>query len=286
MPTSDGEQFPESVRYHTSSPIRAWLSRGSEEMLNRVYGNEHTVREDGMADFPWYVWFLVLVGVVGIPGLTAIGLYRAGSTRGAIGLAVLWSAWIVTTAVLADRGAYQQLPDANRPWFGVAAGGALVALLAASTIPTVRSALTGPRGLAAMTWPQSVRVVGAAFLIAFALGQLPAVFALPAGLGDIGVGLAAPFVARRLARGDRSGAVWFNVVGLLDLVVAVSMGALAALGPTRILAVSPSTADVGLLPLVLIPLTAVPLAFALHVVSLARLRRARVPAAGTAPVPA
>jgi hypothetical protein len=286
MPTSDAEQFPRSVCYRTSGPIRAWYCGAGEEKLNTVYGNEHSVREDGMAEFPWYVWSLVLVGVVGIALLTAVGLYRVGSARVAIGFAVLWSAWIVTTAVLADRGAYRQVPDANRPWIGVATGGILLALFASMAIPAVRRALTGPPGLAAMTWPQTVRVVGVVFLIAMALGTLPAVFALPAGLGDLAVGIAAPFVARRLVRGDRSGAVWFNVLGLIDLVVAVSLGSLAALGPSRILAVSPSTADIALLPLVLIPTAAVPLAFALHVISLARLRRAPVTTAGTSAVPA
>jgi hypothetical protein len=114
------------------------------------------------------------------------------------------------------------------------------------------------------------------------LGTLPAVFALPAGLGDIAVGISAPVIARRLRRGDRRGAVWFNVLGLVDLVVAVSLGFLAGLGPARLIDVSPSTAAVALLPLALIPTTAVPLALALHLRSLMLLRRTTT----TAPQPA
>jgi len=54
-----------------------------------------------------------------------------------------------------------------------------------------------------------------------AQGHLPAAFALPAGLGDIALGVSAPFVARRLAHGTgRIGAVRFNVLGILDLIVA------------------------------------------------------------------
>jgi hypothetical protein len=64
------------------------------------------------------------------------------------------------------------------------------------------------------------------------------------------------------------GALWFNILGLVDLVVAVGVGYLAGLGPVRILDVTPSTQAITLLPLALIPLTAVPLAAALHVVSL------------------
>jgi hypothetical protein len=111
-----------------------------------------------------------------------------------------------------------------------------------------------------------------------ALGHLPAIFALPAGLGDIATGLAAPFVARRLAQGGgRTRAVWFNLFGILDLVVALGIGFLAGLGPWRPLAVTPSTEPLSLLPLALVPTVAVPLAIALHLVSLARLHAAARP---------
>jgi hypothetical protein len=139
--------------------------------------------------------------------------------------------------------------------------------------------------LARLTWPHTFRILGIVFVITMALGKLPALFALLAGLGDIAIGIAAPVVARRLAAGDRRGAVWVNVMGLLDLVVAVSIGFLAGLAPTRILDVSPSTAAVALLPLALIPTTAVPMAACLHIVSLIRLRATRrvsVPVAVTA----
>jgi hypothetical protein len=111
-----------------------------------------------------------------------------------------------------------------------------------------------------------------------AQGHLPAVFALPAGLGDIAAGLAAPFVARRLAHGGgRTRAVWFNLFGILDLVVALAIGFLAGLGPWRPLEVTPSTEPLSLLPLALVPTVAVPLAIALHLVSLSRLRAAAQP---------
>jgi hypothetical protein len=121
---------------------------------------------------------------------------------------------------------------------------------------------------------QSFRVVGAVFLILLATGDLPAVFALPAGLGDVAVGVAAPFVARRLARDPGwSGAVAFNWLGLLDLVVAVGVGFLAAPGPLQVIDVSPSTVPLTVLPLTLIPTVGVPLAAALHLLTLNRLPR-------------
>jgi hypothetical protein len=248
-----------------------------------------------VADLPSYLWALVLIGVIGIPATTAVGLFAATIATGgnrrvagtvAVGFAGVWAAWIIISAVLADGGAYRQSLSQSRPWIGVAAGGALLAALIATVIPAVGKALRWPGTLARLTLPHTFRVVGAAFIIVMALGKLPAVFALPAGLGDIAVGIAAPFIARRLANGDRTGAVWFNVLGILDLVVAVGIGFLAGLGPTRLLEVSPSTADVALLPLALIPTTAVPLAVALHIASLIRLRTAPARAAHSPAVPA
>jgi hypothetical protein len=217
------------------------------------------------------LWALVLIGVIGMPAITAYGLYRWSRGFG-IGFAVLWGGWIVAGTVLADHDVFRQSAITTQPWVAVAAGAALLVGVVGGT------RVNAP--LPALVWPHVLRVVGAVFLIAMAMGKLPAVFALPAGLGDVAVGISAPFIARRLARGDRTGAVWFNVLGLLDLVVAVSLGFLAGLGPVRVIDVSPSTADVAVLPLVLVPVVAVPLAMALHIRTLVRLRRA--PATGLA----
>jgi hypothetical protein len=234
---------------------------------------------------PAYVWALVSVGVAGIPAITCAVLYRgalaAGSGRRVAGaLAATAGAglggWLVASALLARAGVYRQDPAATRFWIPVALFGALVAMLLATRIPAVARLLTEPGTLSRLALPQTLRVAGVTFLIVMALHRLPAVFALPAGLGDIAVGLSAPLVARRLSSGaHRTGAIWFNVLGILDLVVAVGIGFLAGLGPERVLFVTPSTAAVGLLPLVLIPTTAVPLAAALHLVSLGRLYAAR-----------
>src|ERR671930_624864 len=76
-----------------------------------------------------------------------------------------------------------------------------------------------------------------------------------------------------LARAPRrAAAVRFNVLGLLDLVVAVSLGVL--LGLPGLVAVTPSTEVLRLLPLALVPTVPVPLAIALHIVALHRLRTA------------
>ena len=235
-----------------------------------------------MYDLPAYVWALVVAGAIGIPASTCIVLYRGAvaaglGQRAATGVAAAAAAglggWLVITSYLARAMVYHGREGGL--WFGVAFTGFLIALLLATRIPLVSHILADPGAAARLALPHTLRVVGVVFVILMAQGHLPAAFALPAGLGDIAIGVAAPFVARRLAREPRgaeavTGAVRFHVLGLLDLVVAVSLGVL--LGLPGLLEVTPSTEALTLLPLALIPTAAVPLAIALHVVSLRRLR--------------
>lgn len=234
-----------------------------------------------MYDLPAYVWALVLIGVIGIPATTCLMLYRGALAAGlrrrtattvAVAAAAGLGGWILVSGLLARAGIYHQEPGHFRPWIGLAFAGYLTALLLATRVPAVARTLAAPGSLARLTLPHTARVVGVLFLLVMALGHLPAIFALPAGLGDIAIGLAAPTVARRLARGDHQGAVRFHLLGLLDLVVAISIGYLAGLGPFRPLDITPTTEPLSLLPLALVATVAVPTALALHVVVLRQLR--------------
>lgn len=132
--------------------------------------------------------------------------------------------------------------------------------------------------LALLTAMQGWRVVGAAFLMLYGIGQLPGAFAWPAGLGDVMVGLAAPFavlVALRRGPGWKTRLYWFNATGLLDFVVALGSGALTSgviaglTGPDGL--TSALTME---LPLVLIPAFAVPVFIILHLIAVMQIRRA------------
>jgi hypothetical protein len=233
-----------------------------------------------MYDPPSYVWALVLAGVIGIPAATCAVLYRGAVAAGvghrattvvAVTTAAGLGGWLVVSGLLARAGVYSQDPGEVVPWLLVVFTATLTALLLATRIPIVTRIVADPGTPMRLALPHTLRVVGVLFLIVMAQGHLPAVFALPAGLGDIAIGVAAPFVARRLARGTgRAGAVRFNVLGILDLVVAVSIAFLLF----EFVEVTPSTAPLRLLPLALIPTVAVPLAVALHIVSLRQLRTA------------
>lgn len=236
-----------------------------------------------MYDLPIYVWALVLAGAIGIPAATSAVLYRgaiaaglgrrAATTVTAATVAVL-GGWLVVSWLLARAGVYSQDPGETVPWFLVAVAGTLIALVLATRIPLVSRILAEPGTPARLALPHSLRIAGVSFLIVMALGHLPTAFAMSAGLGDIAIGMAAPFVALQLARGTgHAGAVLFNVLGILDLVVAGILGFLLF----RLVEVTPSTAPLFVLPLALIPTVAVPLAITLHIVSLRRLSTATKP---------
>ena len=123
---------------------------------------------------------------------------------------------------------------------------------------------------------QLYRALGVIFLILYATGKLPGMFAWPAGVGDIAVGLLAPVVGVAYARSPRASAglvsAW-NIFGILDLVVAVGTGFITTPSQLQPFAVEPPNELIGQFPLVLIPTYLVPLSIMLHLASLAKLRR-------------
>jgi hypothetical protein len=120
---------------------------------------------------------------------------------------------------------------------------------------------------------QRWRVVGAVFLLLYARHELPASFTTPAGIGDVLVGLTAPFIALLAASGTstaRQIVIGWCVLGIVDLVVAVTMGVLNAPGTFGLLTGEVTTAPMLELPLSLIPTFFVPLSILLHAIVLRR----------------
>ena len=184
-------------------------------------------------------------------------------------IAVVLIAWQILAWVLAIEGAFQ--PGSGAFLLPVAI---FLPLLIGLPL-LLRSAWLG-RVLDAIppTWLvglQVYRVFGSIFVLGWFVGLLPAVFALPAGLGDTLVGLLALPVAGMVSR-HRLVAVAWNVLGVLDLADAILLGILTSPGPLQLIVPDRATV-IGAYPLVLIPAFAVPLSVLLHAVSLRQLRR-------------
>src|SRR5918997_4288245 len=117
--------------------------------------------------------------------------------------------------------------------------------------------------IAVNTW----RIGGIAFLWGMTQGLLDPAFAIPAGIGDILIGVTAIPFAIFLWKGyswAKYAVVVWSVLGIADLVNAVTLGVITNPDFT--------TSTMSTFPWILVPTVGVPLALALHGITLYRLR--------------
>ena len=139
----------------------------------------------------------------------------------------------------------------------------------------------------------AIRVLGILFLALLDMRLLPAQFALPAGYGDIAVGLLALgmvyLFAKRKPYAPTLAIAW-NALGLLDFVSALASG-IAFIGPFAAQLAAHGTSPLYLNYVLIVPAFGVPLYTLLHIYSLFQLISARagkptpgLDASGRAPV--
>jgi hypothetical protein len=238
---------------------------------------------------PAYVAYVVLAVDIAIIVAILTGaraaLARAGMPDGAAPslrpLAVLLVAWFALALALsyagALRGEVDRLPTIPFAIFLPIAIG-LALLWRSDAVRRLVDAVP----LSWLVGIQVYRAVGVILLLLLAEGRLSAFFALPAGVGDVTVGVLAPFVAWTYARGlpgrERRVRAW-NVSGLLDLAIAITTGFLTVPSPIQPAALlAPSSTLLTEFPLAMIPVFAVPVSVILHAAALMKLRRAAVDA--------
>jgi hypothetical protein len=224
---------------------------------------------------------LVLGGAAVVIAATLAGIYRAltewsskDRRRVVGGAAVLLLAWFSAAILLSQSGFYSA---ANRKVPTIQYG-LLTPILLGVLIYWISPAARRAAAAIPVTWLariQVFRIEGGIFLVLLALGQLPAVFAIPAGTGDVLVGLfsfgVAASYAAQLPNSRRRLQVW-NWLGITDLVVAVTTGFLSSPSRFQAFAFDNPNLLIGQFPLVLIPVFLVPLAILMHLLSLAQLR--------------
>lgn len=232
-----------------------------------------------MSNLPGYVGAITIVGTGAMLAATSAVLYKGSresgaspvaSTTTAAAAAALFAVWGVASAIFAYHGGYHTQLGKQPPWLPIEAVGSVAVLLLMTRIPAVSRALSGRNSVRLLSWPHLFRVEGIALLLAMLYGHLPALFAIPAGLGDIAIGFAEPFVSRRIVSGQgHRAAKWFNILGLVDLVDAMVLGGLTSYG---IVHVSPVHSSLAMFPIALVPTVGVPLLLAIHILTLRQLR--------------
>jgi hypothetical protein len=213
-----------------------------------------------------------------------LGLQRTGFSPGKsaaiwLAVAVPFTLWLAVVWSLALNGVFQPLPGVARlPRLPVAVFLPLIValplLLRSGSIAAVLDAMP----LAWLVALQLYRVFGGIFLVNWAHGVAPGLFAWPAGTGDMLTGIMALPVALALASGSAGGrraALLWNIFGITDLAVAVTLGFLSTPGPLQQFGFDIPVALVATYPTVLIPAFAVPSSILLHALSLRQLSRRR-----------
>ncbi len=187
---------------------------------------------------------------------------------------LVWAAlllWLVLVFILGAREAFVREPGA--PPLPILAGGLtpILAFLAAFWFSRPFHEFVMSLDLQLASGIQAWRFGGMIFIALYVYGVLPGLFAWPAGLGDMAIGATAPWVMLALRRktdfaASRLFRVW-NLLGILDLVNAVSLGALSSvlsIGISEMI----TTFPMAQLPLVLIPAFLVPLFVMVHLACL------------------
>ena len=223
-----------------------------------------------------YIFLIVLVSA-GLPRrLNVVG-------RPDLGRAVLWrigaflTTWLSLVLILGLQGFFSPDPTARAPRiaYAIIPFALSIGLFLLST--SFRRMVDGipPQWTIGL---QANRILGALFLVAFTQGLLPAQFAIPAGIGDVLISLAAPFVAYLLIvkhpQARSIGLLW-NTFGILDLLLAITLGVLTSPGQLHRLALNTPNLLMSAYPFVLIPAFGVPIWLLLHFFSLRELKQRR-----------
>ena len=195
-----------------------------------------------------------------------------------LAIALAFTIWMAVVWYLAATGAFHVIPGAARlPRLPIAIFLPLILalppLLWSRSIGTLLDAMP-PSWLIAV---QAYRIFGGIFLVNWLHGSVAGVFAWPASIGDVATGIMAFPVALAVASSTASGrriGLWWNVFGLLDFVVAITMGFLTSPGPFQQFGFDIAVSQAGTYPTVMIPAFAVPSSILLHALSIRQLRRA------------
>ena len=235
---------------------------------------------------PHYLMPYLLTGMIAIITVVLVGLLRAlrraawpetDRIKAFWSVALLLVGWFVMALTTSVAGFYR--PASGR--LPTIQYGLLIPIVVGVLLFRIWPLLRRTVEVVPNQWivgVQFYRALGVIFLVLYAGGHLPGLFALPAGLGDVLVGILAPVVAVAYARSPegatRSVRLW-NLLGIADLVVAVTMGFLTSPSPLQIAAFDRPSELVAVFPLSLIPVFAVPLSILLHIASLHKLRQAQ-----------
>lgn len=183
--------------------------------------------------------------------------------------------WLGAAVALGALGVFEASSDSVFPTLLLALVIPIMLGMTALRRSSVLDAVLNAVPLPWLAGIQLYRVIGIVFLALYVGDLLPGEFALPAGAGDVVVGLAAPVVAWmfvKRAQGSGLTLLGWNILGVVDLVIAVATGFLTSPSPIQTLSLDAPNGLITAWPLVLVPAFAVPVSILLHVAVFRKLK--------------
>ena len=195
------------------------------------------------------------------------------------GLPVLLLAWFAVAWAVGVEGLFANEASTFFAPIALSAVGPVAVFLAAYAVSDRFRAYVLSWDIRTLTMVQHWRVIGFAFLPLYFFGVLPGLFAWPAGLGDVVIGVAAAAVVARIDRDPGAvtspGLVRFHLLGLLDFAVAIVTAGLAAGAFPGLIGDGPTSAPMDVWPLNLFPSFLVPIFIIMHLTVLLKIRHLR-----------
>lgn len=222
--------------------------------------------------------FLPLLAIaIGSTGAARAGLKPVQISLFIVIAGALFAMWYAASDALSRTGAFNVPATFGEPPVVLMflLGGA-VGVWALAWLTPLGRRLTQATPLAAIAAFQIPRVMGGVFVIGWLAGDIPALFAIPAGLGDILAGITGWQAANALARGApnaRRLLARANVIGIADFIAAVVLGIITSEGFAHLYSLERPNI-INDYPLALFPAFFVPMFLAFHLIAMSRARAA------------
>jgi hypothetical protein len=194
---------------------------------------------------------------------------------GLLAVLLIWcgvSAALSATRFYVNEAVLNTLPFLYFPFIP-----AVVTMLWIAVSPTLRNAVLAvveQTPLHRIVYIQGLRIAAVGTIAKYLSGKLPAHFILPVGIPDLAIGISAVVIGYLLSKGTilpRRVLVGWNILGIAVFLLAPLLMHLSMPGPMQVYFTGPTTEEVFLFPMALVPTFMAPMLILLHVAAIWKL---------------
>lgn len=182
------------------------------------------------------------------------------------------SAALAATRFYVDEAVLDTLPFLYIPFIPAA-----VTMLWIAVSPSLRNAVLAvieQTPLHRIIYIQGLRIAAVGTIAKYMSGKLPAHFILPVGIPDLAIGISAVVIGYLLSKGTtipRRVLVGWNILGIAVFLLAPLLMHLSMPGPMQVYFTGPTTEEVFLFPMALVPTFMAPMLILLHAATIWKL---------------